>query len=87
MAPLATYIVHTMYDVSVQARSLRDNNNAGTSPALTTRQENVLQVLGLTFATISVASALLAGYWFVKMRRSFRHQYVHMATSSDDGVC
>jgi G protein-coupled receptor GPR1 len=37
----------------------------------------VLLILTLTFASISVLSTLLALYWFVKMRRSFRHEQVH----------
>ena len=34
----------------------------------------VLNILSLTFASISVLSTLFALYWFVKMRRSFRHE-------------
>ena len=37
-------------------------------------QENTLQCLALIFSTFSVASAVLAFYWFMKMRRSFRHE-------------
>lgn len=36
----------------------------------------VLLVLALTFASVSVLSTLAALYWFVKMKRSFRHEYV-----------
>jgi G protein-coupled receptor GPR1 len=37
---------------------------------------HVLLMLSITFASISVLSTLAALYWFVKMRRSFRHEYV-----------
>ena len=74
MAPLSTYIVNTMYEVSVHTRSLGNSDDSAIAPALNPGQENTLQILALTFATISVASAILAGYWFIKMRRSFRHE-------------
>jgi hypothetical protein len=78
MAPLSTYIVNTMYEeVSIQTRRLGNNNDTAKAPALTPSQENSLQILALTFATISVASAILAFYWFIKMRRSFRHESVY----------
>lgn len=34
----------------------------------------VLNILSLTFASISILSTLLALYWFGRMRRSFRHE-------------
>lgn len=34
----------------------------------------VLTVLSLAFASISVASTLSTLYWFIKMRKSFRHE-------------
>jgi len=80
MAPLLTYIVNTMYEVSIQTRRLA-NNDTAKAPALTASQENSLQILALTFATISVASAILAFYWFIKMRRSFRHESVYWSSS------
>jgi len=35
----------------------------------------ILSILSLTFASISVLSTLVTLYWFVRMRRSFRHEY------------
>ncbi len=35
----------------------------------------VLTTLSLSFGLVSVMSTLLAFYWFVKMKRSFRHEY------------
>jgi hypothetical protein len=36
----------------------------------------MLLILSLTTASVSVLATLSALYWFVKMRRSFRHEYV-----------
>ncbi|KAK4199209.1 G protein-coupled glucose receptor regulating Gpa2-domain-containing protein [Triangularia verruculosa] len=36
----------------------------------------ILTILSLTFASVSVVSTLSTLYWFVKMRRSFRHEQV-----------
>jgi len=63
-----------MYAVKLESRNLSGNNASGSVPVLTTAQGNILQCLALTFAAISVASAILAFYWFIKMRRSFRHE-------------
>ncbi len=35
-----------------------------------------LLALALTFGSVSVLSTLAALYWFVKMKRSFRHECV-----------
>jgi hypothetical protein len=35
---------------------------------------HILLILSVTFASISVLSTTSALYWFVKMRRSFRHE-------------
>ncbi|KIN00413.1 hypothetical protein OIDMADRAFT_42327 [Oidiodendron maius Zn] len=53
------------------------------SSSLTPSQQNALQCLALTFATISVASAVLAFCWFVRMRRSFRHDLIMLLIQSD----
>lgn len=39
-------------------------------------QARVLLIIALTISTFSVASSLLTFYWFIKMRRSFRHEWV-----------
>ena len=50
-----------------------------TVPQYTDREENVLQVLALIFASVSIVSTILTVYWFLTMRRSFRHQSVPAA--------
>ncbi|TVY86891.1 G protein-coupled receptor [Lachnellula willkommii] len=72
MAPLSSAIVETMYKTQIIARDLSDNSTISRDP-YTVSQQTTLQILALTFSTVSVASAILAFYWFVKMRRSFRH--------------
>jgi hypothetical protein len=34
----------------------------------------ILRALALTAATISMVAGLLSLYWFLRMRRTFRHQ-------------
>lgn len=34
----------------------------------------VLLILSVTFASVSVLATLTTLYWFVRMRRSFRHE-------------
>lgn len=70
MAPLPTFIARTMLQLST--RDIGDNTNEGED--VSESEGYILQKLALTFATISVASSMLAFYWFVRMRRSFRHE-------------
>lgn len=63
-------------------RSL-SHNVTGTTPAITPHEGYILQCIALTFATISVASSVLAFYWFVKMRRTFRHDLIMLLIQSD----
>lgn len=37
---------------------------------------STLTVLSLTFASLSIVSTLCALYWFIKMRKGFRHEYI-----------
>ncbi|KAK4671918.1 G protein-coupled receptor gpr1 [Podospora pseudoanserina] len=43
----------------------------------------ILTILSLTFASVSVVSTLSTLYWFVKMRRSFRHELILLLVQSD----
>ncbi|KAL7627319.1 G protein-coupled receptor gpr1 [Parahypoxylon ruwenzoriense] len=43
----------------------------------------VLMCISLSMATISVLAALCAFYWFVRMRRSFRHDLIMLLIQSD----
>lgn len=54
----------------------RDLGGGPVAPKYTDSQEAILQILAITFAPVSVVSATLTIYWFVTMRRNFRHQSV-----------
>ncbi|KAK4227183.1 G protein-coupled glucose receptor regulating Gpa2-domain-containing protein [Podospora fimiseda] len=43
----------------------------------------VLSILSLVFASLSVVSTISTLYWFVKMRRSFRHELILLLVQSD----
>lgn len=43
-------------------------------PVLSGHQLHVLRAVAITAATVSVATGLIAGWWFIRMKRSFRHQ-------------
>ncbi len=79
MAPLSSGIADAMLRGSfvLEPRGLGGGNGTTSSsaPSLSTGQKNILQILALTFSAISVASSVLTFYWFLKMRRSFRHEY------------
>ena len=53
--------------------------SAVTAPQYTEREETVLQVLALVFSSLSILTTMLTSYWFLIMRRSFRHQSVPAA--------
>ncbi|KAH8809082.1 G protein-coupled glucose receptor regulating Gpa2-domain-containing protein [Xylogone sp. PMI_703] len=52
-------------------------------PVVPPPQQHIIQILALAFSIASVASAILAFYWFVKMRRSFRHDLIMLLIQSD----
>lgn len=42
--------------------------------AVTESQLQALKIISLSMSIVSLASCFFAMYWFVKMRRSFRHE-------------
>jgi len=74
MAPLSSGIVAAMLEVRIESRGLGGNGTAPQTAEISPGDENILQILALVFSIISVASSILAFYWFIKMRRSFRHE-------------
>jgi len=42
---------------------------------LTGQQLYILRTIALAAATISLSTGVIVGWWFVRMKRSFRHQY------------
>ncbi|RDW69365.1 hypothetical protein BP6252_08385 [Coleophoma cylindrospora] len=85
---MGLHVIHPRHILSESKRGLGNVTNitpsiAGTSQTVTAHQGYVLQCLALSFSVASVASAVLAFYWFVKMRRSFRHDLIMLLIQSD----
>jgi G protein-coupled receptor GPR1 len=74
MAPLSSGIAAAMLEMRIQSRGLSGNKTTPPAPEISHSEENILQILALVFSIISVTSAILAFYWFIRMRRSFRHE-------------
>lgn len=45
-------------------------------PTLTGQELYTVRVIALVSASASIVSGVVVGWWFVRMKRSFRHQYV-----------
>ena len=73
MAPLSSGIAAAVLEMRIESRGL-GNKTSVPAPEISPSDENILQILALVFSIISVASSILAFYWFIKMRRSFRHE-------------
>ncbi|RDL30673.1 uncharacterized protein BP5553_10018 [Venustampulla echinocandica] len=84
MAPFLPFAMgedQPQIQLHIEARSLGNTTNS--SLQLTNAEGTILQTLALVFAALSVASSILAFYWFVKMRRSFRHDLIMLLIQSD----
>ena len=55
-------------------RRMSEGDDAGI-PTLSDDQLYVLRSIALAAASMSMVSGLLVGFWFMRMKRSFRHQY------------
>ena len=42
----------------------------------TLQEQHIQQIVALTSASISLLSGIVTFYWFAKMKRNYRHQYV-----------
>ncbi|RDW80485.1 hypothetical protein BP5796_05183 [Coleophoma crateriformis] len=85
---MGLHVTHPRHIPSQSKRGLGNVTNitssiAGTSQTVSDHEAYVLQCLALSFSVVSVASATLAFYWFVKMRRSFRHDLIMLLIQSD----
>jgi G protein-coupled receptor GPR1 len=54
-------------------------NGTDSKPTLSDHQLYTLRSIAISAACMSMASGMLVGWWFVRMKRSFRHQYVSQA--------
>ncbi len=50
--------------------------------AFTAREKHIQQILAVTFASMSILSALLTMYWFVRLKRVYRHQLILLLVAS-----
>ena len=74
MAPIEAYARDLARDNGLISHAIQDDWD---SNALSYNDMvKTLTILSLSFGAVSVCSTLLAFYWFVKMKRSFRHEYV-----------
>ncbi|RYC57408.1 hypothetical protein CHU98_g8809 [Xylaria longipes] len=73
----ATGSMATTYDGFVMKRDATQNINLTDSHML------AVMWVSLTFAAISVVSALFAFYWFVRMKRGFRQDMIMLLIQSD----
>lgn len=81
MAPLNPGAMLPIPFIRLEERDL-ENHTAMVIPFSPEQHEN-LQILALTFSSISVLSAFLAFYWFIQMKRSFRHHRIMLLIQSD----
>ncbi|KAF8459588.1 G protein-coupled glucose receptor regulating Gpa2 C-term-domain-containing protein [Terfezia claveryi] len=52
-------------------------------PVMTHRELLILRSIAIFAASISLTSGLLVGYWFIRMKRSFRHHLIMLLICSD----
>ncbi|EKD21706.1 uncharacterized protein L3040_004929 [Drepanopeziza brunnea f. sp. 'multigermtubi'] len=84
MAPLSSGVdAMRLGNLVLPARGLGGGVGTISAHAFNAAQKNTLQILAVTFSTISVASSVLTFYWFLKMRRSFRHDLIMLLIQSD----
>lgn len=63
-----------IYGLSKLGGRTLDGPNSDT-PVLTGQELYILRTIALVGASISLTSGVVVGWWFVRMKRSFRHQY------------
>ena len=71
-----TYSTHTVLTMPPQAPSGLSNAPVSThnfSPS----EEHIQQILSVTLSATGILYALVSVYWFARMKRVFRHQYVN----------
>ena len=55
----------------------RSNNERLNVNSFTPQEKHVQQVLAVALSSLGILSALVSFYWFAKIKKSFRHQYVN----------
>ena len=55
-------------------------NTSITTYNFTTREKHIQQILAVTLSSTGILYAIVTLYWFARMKKAFRHQYVTFAT-------
>lgn len=67
--PLSSYMMQSVPGGGLDGISERGKN-------YTRQEQQIQQVLAVASSSISMLSGFISFYWFVTMKRNFRHQYV-----------
>ncbi|ORY58125.1 G protein-coupled glucose receptor regulating Gpa2-domain-containing protein [Pseudomassariella vexata] len=68
---------------SITRKHLQDRERNDLPPGYNDNTVYTLEALSLSLATVSVFAALVAFYWFVRMRRGFRQDLIMLLIQSD----
>lgn len=71
-----TYLTDTVLIMPPQAPSGLSNAPVSTY-TFSAREEHIQQILAVTLSTTGILYPLVSVYWFARMKRVFRHQYVN----------
>lgn len=63
-----------------RASASQGGQTPGQTPGQSPRNIYILRCISLGFGMLSTVSITISFYWFVRMRRSFRHEYVSTST-------
>lgn len=75
LGPITTEVPTTAFERTLEIYLNDASTTTSTLVKSSTDEYRILIFLSFFFASISVISSALAFYWFIKMRRSFRHEY------------
>lgn len=71
-----TWIDDPVNGLRMEFTQALNNSMPDIQPRLTGEQLYVLRSIALGAAGASIISGIVVGWWFVRMKRSFRHQFV-----------
>ena len=72
--------------MNIRMSSLLPNLGANASSRPNTfsaHQKHIQQILAVTFASVSILSGLLTFYWFLKLKRIYRHELIMLLVASN----
>jgi G protein-coupled receptor GPR1 len=67
----------------VEDRSLSSSGQGNMGPVLHREEVELLGALTIAAATISIIAGSLSLFWFLRMRKAFRHQFVPQALKDE----